>query len=308
MVSGKVKVVSQKIFRLTNYHLLLTTFLFFLPLHGAAWGFWAHRMINKQAAATLPKGMTRFYNFYLGYLTDHSVDADIRRSSDVLEAPRHFIEMDHYCQYPCNSFPIDWKDAVSKYNVDTLNRYGTLPWYISIVYFDLVKAFKEGNTKRILQLSSDLGHYIADSYVPLHTTKNYDGQLTNQAGIHGLWESNIPELLGQAYNFDVGKAKYIEDQNTFIWRGILSSYSEVDSVLSLEKELNHTFPHIRKYSLNLGSKQPFKTYSNAYTKAYSNKLNGMVERRMRASIDAVGCLWMSAWVDAGQPDLDKLVQ
>ena len=39
---------------------------------------------------------------------------------------------------------------------------------------------------------------------------------------------------------------------------------------------------------------------------YHEKLNGMVERRMRAAILMVASVWYTAWVDAGQPDL-KLV-
>ena len=35
-------------------------------------------------------------------------------------------------------------------------------------------------------------------------------------------------------------------------------------------------------------------------------MNGMVERRLRAAILAVGSVWYTAWVDAGQPDLSKL--
>ena len=35
-------------------------------------------------------------------------------------------------------------------------------------------------------------------------------------------------------------------------------------------------------------------------------LGNQVERRMRASILAVGSIWYTAWVDAGQPDLTKL--
>ncbi len=34
----------------------------------------------------------------------------------------------------------------------------------------------------------------------------------------------------------------------------------------------------------------------------------MVERRMRSAILEVGSFWYSAWVDAGQPDLNKLVE
>ena len=48
-------------------------------------------------------------------------------------------------------------------------------------------------------------------------------------------------------------------------------------------------------------------YSEVYSLAYQKMLNGMVQRRMRASILSVGSFWYSAWVDAGQPDLNRLI-
>ena len=45
-----------------------------------------------------------------------------------------------------------------------------------------------------------------------------------------------------------------------------------------------------------------------YSRAYQQMLHGMVERRMRSAILSVGSFWYSAWVDAGQPDLDKLIK
>ena len=49
-----------------------------------------------------------------------------------------------------------------------------------------------------------------------------------------------------------------------------------------------------------------RQYSSAYSKAYNEKLNGMIERRMRQSIFAIASFWYTAWVNAGQPDLTKL--
>ena len=49
-------------------------------------------------------------------------------------------------------------------------------------------------------------------------------------------------------------------------------------------------------------------YSVAYSRAYPKLLKGMVQRRMRAAIVSVGSYWYSAWVDAGQPDLDKMIK
>jgi hypothetical protein len=33
----------------------------------------------------------------------------------------------------------------------------------------------------------------------------------------------------------------------------------------------------------------------------------MVERQMRASVKMVGDIWFTAWVDAGQPDLNSII-
>ena len=95
----------------------------------------------------------------------------------------------------------------------------------------------EENFDRILSLSSDLGHYIADAHVPLHTTENYNGQLTNQKGIHGFWESRIPEISAEEYDYLLGTAVYVADPLKEAWRIVKESNSAVDSVLKFEKEL-----------------------------------------------------------------------
>jgi hypothetical protein len=51
-----------------------------------------------------------------------------------------------------------------------------------------------------------------------------------------------------------------------------------------------------------------RTYSREFSKAYEDAMQGMVEERMNASIVAVGSFWYSAWVNAGQPDLNRLEQ
>lgn len=44
----------------------------------------------------------------------------------------------------------------------------------------LTKAFKDKNRAEILFLAADLGHYIGDAHMPLHTSANHDGQLSDQ--------------------------------------------------------------------------------------------------------------------------------
>ena len=124
------------------------------------------------------------------------------------EAPRHYIDIDHYGQNPFQVMPRKWTDAVEKFSEDTLLTYGIVPWHIQTVYNRLVKVFEEKDIDYILKNSADLGHYVSDAHVPLHTTENYNGQLTNQKGIHAFWESRLPELFPDNYDYLVGTAEY----------------------------------------------------------------------------------------------------
>ncbi|NQX92584.1 MAG: hypothetical protein HRT74_10760, partial [Flavobacteriales bacterium] len=151
-----------------------------------------------------------------------------------------------------------------------------------------------------------MGHYIADAHVPLHTTENYNGQLSGQYGIHGFWESRLPELFSEDYNFFTGKAKYVEDPLDFTWNFVEDSHFALDSVLGFEKELTEEFPEDKKYAYVERGRVIINTYSEEFSDAYHSKLNGQVERRMRQSIIDIGSLWYTAWVNAGQPDLSKL--
>ncbi|MBI3510801.1 MAG: S1/P1 Nuclease [Bacteroidetes bacterium] len=281
--------------------------MFFAPSQQAeSWGFYGHKKINRMAVFTLPPEMFGFYKKHIEYITDHAVDPDMRRYSVAEEAPRHYIDIDHYGPHCFDSVPKFWKNAVAKYSEDTLNAYGIVPWWIDVMTYRLTQAFRDGDVDKILRISAELGHYVADSNVPLHTTENYNGQLTNQVGIHAFWESRVPELLGGDYDFFVGRAQYVESPINRAWESVKTSHEEVDSVLKIEAQLNATIPADRKYSFENKGNTTVRTYSVEYTTAYSNALNGMVERKMRSSILMLGSLWYTAWVNAGQPDLDKL--
>ena len=169
-------------------------------------------------------------------------------------------------------------------------------------------AFRSQDPGKILKASADIGHYIADSNVPLHTTENYNGQMTGQKGIHGLWESRLVELFATDYDFYIGRSEYFTDVADQAWKFVLESHLALDSVLKFERVLTEKLSSDQKYSFENRNNVLVKTYSKVFCTAYHNMLSGMVERRMRSSILRVGSIWYSAWVDAGQPDLKKLVE
>lgn len=251
--------------------------------------------------------MLALYKPHIDFISEHAVDADKRRYALAAEGARHYIDIDCYGVYPFDSLPRHWLKALEKFGADTLQAHGILPWWIQTMLRRLTEAFKEKDQAKILKLSADIGHYIADAHVPLHASSNHNGQLTNQQGIHGFWESRIPELMAAtSWDFFIGKAVYIYNPLHFTWNRILESAAAADSVLRLEKLLGNTFPPDQKFSFEQRNGQLVRHYSTAYCKAYNDLLNNMIERRMRQSIFAVACFWYTAWANAGQPDLKAL--
>lgn len=138
------------------------------------------------AVFALPPPMFGFYKHHIDFITEHAVDPDKRRYAVEGEAARHFIDLDRYGENPFDSIPKKWKDAVAKFGEDSLMAHGIVPWQIERSYYQLTKAFREHNLEKILKYSAEIGHYIGDAHVPLHCTQNYNGQLTDQHGIHGF--------------------------------------------------------------------------------------------------------------------------
>ena len=273
------------------------------------WGFYGHKRINRIAIFTLPPEMFGFYKDHLEYLTEHAVDPDKRRYAVEGEAQCHYIDLDHYYKKgedPFQLIPKRWDEAIKKYTEDTLQAYGIVPWHINLMKYKLQKAFETRNVDLILKYSADIGHYIGDAHVPLHTTENYNGQMTGQKGIHGLWESRLVEINAESYDYFVGKSKYIKSTLDLAWEAVKGSHMALDSVLGMEKELTKEFPSDQKYSFEQRGNVTIPVYSQEFSQEYHKRMNGMVERRMRAAILAVGSIWYTAWVDAGQPDLGLL--
>ncbi len=281
----------------------------------SSWGFFAHKKINRLAIFTLPEEMFGFFKANADYITEHSVDADKRRHSVKGEAPKHYIDIDHYggdsIHSPDSLFrlvPKKWNEAVSKFSKDTLETYGTLPWQLNLLCDNLKSAFETKDKKKILRLAADIGHYVGDAHVPLHTTENYNGQISGQYGIHGFWESRLPELFYEEYDLFSPKAAYQDLKLNFIWEVVYQSHLALDSVLSFEKQLTESYPDDLKMSFEERGTIMTEVYSKEFSTEYHNMLDGMVERRMRSAIYTLGSLWYTCWVDAGQPDLNGLIK
>lgn len=280
--------------------------LLFAPLLLGSWGFFAHRLINRTAVFSLPKEMAAFYKRHIEYITEHAIDPDKRCYVDTLESTRHYIDLEDLDDARTDTAAIHWSHAVARFTERKLKAAGIIPWQIELTYRRLTDAMYARDPTRILRYAADLGHYVSDAHVPLHTTRNYNGQFTNQRGIHAFWETRLPERFAADYDLWIGRAVYVSAVLDEAWTIVRESHALVDSVLSLEQALSNQFRADRKYAYVSRNGVLHRNYSEDYTQAYHRVLNGMVERRMRASIRRTANLWYSAWIDAGQPNLQDL--
>lgn len=276
-----------------------------LPSHVGGWGFLAHKKINEQAVFLLPTELLAFYKRYLTYIREEAVKPDKRRYVVEGEARKHYINLEDY--HEKGEIPRYWSEAVARYDDDFRDTYGILPWHLFYMKRQLTHAFKAKDLKKILRLSADLGHYMADACVPLHTTSNYNGQLTGQEGIHALWETRLVELFLDDYDLVFEqKATYITDVPAKMWEVVYQTHAKVLQVLEIERELDAKFPAMQKYVFEQRGQRIQRNYTRDYARRYHKALHGMVEEQLRIAIQMVASLWLTAWMDAGCPDLSKL--
>ena len=278
-----------------------------------AWGVWGHEHINKAAVLALPEEMGLFFYNHVDFIVEESTVPDVRKHllNDKTESSKHYVDLERYNYTTPANMPTTLKDAIDKYGKDTLEKYGILPWNIEEMMAKLTDAMRNKRKTEILYIAADLGHYIADAHMPLHTSLNHDGQLTGQQGIHAFWEAQLPELFGKNYHLYVGDAHYINDINKATWNIIDSSYNLVNTLLRVEAKLKKDNPEDKQYVMGPDGKPQrnkfgalIHTYD--YSVEYHELLNGMVEKQMHAAIEKVADFWYTAWVNAGKPDLDDL--
>lgn len=301
--------MKSKRFKISNW--INVSFIIIIVPMLLSWGTFGHEHINRAAVLALTSPLQSFFYNHIDFITLESTVPDLRKYTlkDRSENPRHYIDLENF--ESMDSMPATLADLKKKYDEKFLQDNGILPWYIMEMMDKLTKAFKEKRKTEILFLAADLGHYIGDAYMPLHTTVNHDGQATNQKGIHSFWESQLPELFGDNYNFNVGEAKYIDNIQKETWNIITTSHNLMEPLLTAESDLLKNFSPDKVYLKDsvgniVKTKFGSQIHSNEYAKAYHDKLNGMVEKQMRGAIASTASFWFTAWVNAGKPDLSDL--
>ena len=258
-----------------------------------AWGFSGHRFITDRAIELLPVEIRPFFQANRVSIVEHSIDPDTYRTIGFTEEPpRHFLDMDAYGPFPFTNLPRDFKEAIAVRGQDFVIKNGTVPWRTEEVYGLLRTAFKELPTagyarENVKLFSAVMSHYVGDSHQPFHAAVNYDGQLTNQQGIHSRFESELFDRYRDRLKIAPAPAAQIADVRGFMFKTLTDSFSHVDAILAADLEATRE----RTY------------YDDGYFAAMFQKTGPIMERRISDAITGVASLIASAWIEAGRPAL-----
>ncbi len=273
------------------YHFLLSALLVILL---ASWGGTGHYIISLAASNSFNDEMNQFMG-WANYLAGHASDADNRKSSDPAEAPKHYIDIDNYTEFNSNqTMPFTMADAINRYGYSFVIDNGTLPWATKTTYDSLVVSLRTNRIDKAKQFAADLGHYVADGHMPLHITKNYNGQLTGNTGIHSRYESTmINAHADEFYNLELRSIEYITNVQQYIFEYIYFNYQFVDSILQADNYAKSVNPD---YS------------STAYKDALWEKTNGFTRKLFSNASQRLAELIYSAWIDAGRPSVSTGIE
>lgn len=269
----------------------LSTFAL-LSLSGVAhaWGAYGHHYTNGLAIDCLPQELKPLYMANRAWVVKHAMDPDdYWRSQSRLEGPHHFIDLDTWGDEAANNFPQDYWTACGLYGQEAVDKNGVVPWRIGLFYGRLVKAFQQRDAKAIVENSTWLGHYTADVHVPFHAVKNYDGQLSDQKGIHARFESTMVE-------------RQIKEQDMHP-KGAVRISNPVASAFKWARASMDLCPAILKADKAAAAKDP--AYGDTYYAEFGETARSIALRRLDEGGHHLASLWYSAWLEAGKPALPE---
>ncbi|MDP2722159.1 MAG: T9SS type A sorting domain-containing protein [Bacteroidales bacterium] len=266
-------------------------FLIFVALIGLSillmsWGGTGHYKINTDSGLSFNDEMAQF-NSWITILADHASDADYRRDWDPNEAPKHYIDIDNYSEFvTVGTIPQTWDSVIAVHGSAFVMDNGILPWATLICFDSLERCFERHDWDKAVLFASDLGHYVADGHMPMHITRNYNGQYSGNNGIHSRYESTMINAYVSQINYEGFETVDIEDVNQYVFDYLYANYIYVDSVLASDN-----------YAKSING----NTSSPAYKQALWESSQSYTIPLFSGASHALSELIYTAWVQAGSP-------
>jgi hypothetical protein len=265
--------------------LLLILFLGLPSSYG--WGENAERLIANKAVDTLPEEMQPFFQANRRFLVQHVTDPDEAQEKNPTDEHNGFIRLDHYGQFPFSALPRTYTAAVSKFTRRIVETYGLLPWQIGIYSKKLTDAFESHNWNDVRISAAILAHYVAASHDPFNTTVDKDGSLSAQPGVNERFDSGLVDRYQLFFFVKPNEAAFVRDPTDQAFEMALSAHSWLENVLLADRRAH----------------EGLAGYTDEYYDRFYAQAGAVLVRQLSDASTDVGSYWMTAWINAGRPQL-----
>jgi len=258
-----------------------------LPLPAVAWGNNAQRVIVNHAVDTLPYDIRPFFEANRNFLVQHVDDTSKVMAKNPFERYNHFIELDKYGKFPYEALPRSYKAAVAKYGKSKIDSTGLLPWQIGVYSQKLTEDLRNGQWEEAKIDAAFLANYVAGARDPFNTTENFDGKMTGQSGVNERFNTVLIDRYGSFFPISPHDASFIGDPTDHAFNSCLWAHSTVESILLADRE----------------AKRGLSSYTDEYYDRFYNLTAASLIKQLSDASTDVGSYWLTAWINAGKPQL-----
>lgn len=262
-----------------------------LPLHAAAWGRNANKLIVNQAIDTLPPDVRAFFDAGRGILLQHVTDPLDELVKTPAEKRNNHLYLDKYGHFPFDLLPRDYKAALDKFGKSKLQANGVLPWQIGVYSQKLTEDMKLGHWDEARLDAAILANYVSDAHDPFSTTENFDGKLTEQRGVNQRFGTALVDRFSSFFPMRPTDAAFISDPTDHAFEVCLSSHSWLEPILLADR------------NAYLAGKS--SSYNDEYYDRFYNQAAAILIRQLSEASTDVGSYWLTAWTNAGKPPLPR---
>ena len=268
----------------------IAAFTLLTPAGAFAWGANGHKLIASKAVETLPPdpNLRPFYESNRNFILQHSTDPlDWLAKNRAAERRNHIVMLDRYGKYPFDALPRSYRAALSKFGKLKLEANGLLPWQIGVYSEKLTIAFRLRNWEDVRLFSALLAHYVAEAHDPFNTTENFDGKLSGQPGADQRFGNSLVDRFSLFFPVRPNDATPISDPTDHAFEDCLSAHSWLEPILLADRR----------------ARWGLSDYTDEYFDRFYNQAGAIVFRQLSDAATDVGSYWLTAWKNAGRPDL-----
>ena len=252
-----------------------------------AWGPNGDRLIVNKSIDVLPDDIRGFFEANRAYLMAHITDSIETAKTNTFVAHEGYIRFEKYGPFPFTTLPREYKAALDKVGKRSLEANGLLPWSVGLYSQKLTEAFRERNWDAARSAAASLAYYVSEAHDPFNTTTNLDGHLSAQAGAQTRYGTSLIDRYSQFFYVRPTDAVYIHDPTDHAFEMCLSAHASLEEILLADRRARAGLSDFT---------------DDFYDRFYSQAGTVLVAQIGEASTD-VASYWMTAWINAGKPQL-----